>query len=105
MVAAPRLLIFDEATSAVDPQTERLIQEALRTLFQRRTSFVIAHRLSTIRSASQILVVRQGEIVERGTHDELVARDGVYAKLARIQNTTFIEEGFARLGEIGRAHV
>jgi ATP-binding cassette subfamily B protein/subfamily B ATP-binding cassette protein MsbA len=92
------ILILDEATASVDTATERLIQEALERLMRGRTSFVIAHRLSTIRSASQILVVRHGEIVERGTHDELVARDGVYAKLARIQNTTFIEEGFARLG-------
>jgi ATP-binding cassette subfamily B protein/subfamily B ATP-binding cassette protein MsbA len=92
------ILILDEATASVDTATERLIQEALERLMRGRTSFVIAHRLSTIRSASQILVVRQGEIVERGTHDELVARDGLYAKLARIQNTTFIEEGFARLG-------
>lgn len=92
------ILILDEATASVDTATERLIQEALERLLRGRTSFVIAHRLSTIRSASQILVVRQGEIVERGTHDELVARDGLYAKLARIQNTTFIEEGFARLG-------
>ncbi|MFM1768303.1 MAG: hypothetical protein RJA22_832 [Verrucomicrobiota bacterium] len=92
------ILILDEATASVDTATERLIQEALERLMRGRTSFVIAHRLSTIRSASQILVVRQGEVVERGTHDELVAQDGLYAKLARIQNTTFIEEGFARLG-------
>ena len=62
-----------------------------------RTSFVIAHRLSTIRNADQILVLRRGEIIERGSHSELLAADGLYAKLARIQNTTFIEEGFAKL--------
>ena len=62
-----------------------------------RTSFVIAHRLSTTRNANQILVLRHGEIIERGTHDQLLAQDGLYAKLARIQNTTFIEEGFERL--------
>lgn len=92
------ILILDEATASVDTQTERLIQEALDRLLAGRTSFVIAHRLSTIRHASQILVLRGGEIAERGTHDELLALDGLYAKLARIQNTTTIEEGFQRLG-------
>jgi ABC-type multidrug transport system fused ATPase/permease subunit len=91
------ILILDEATASVDTATERLIQEALERLMSGRTSFVIAHRLSTIRNADQILVLRGGEIVERGTHEELLVRDGLYAKLARIQNTTFIEEGFARL--------
>jgi ABC-type multidrug transport system fused ATPase/permease subunit len=91
------LLILDEATASVDTQTERLIQEALDRLMAGRTSFVIAHRLSTIRHADQILVLRHGEIVERGTHEELLACDGLYAKLARIQNTTFIEEGFEKL--------
>jgi len=76
------------------------IQEALERLMANRTSFVIAHRLSTIRNATQILVMRHGEIVERGSHDELMALNGLYAKLARIQNTTFIEEGFEKL-EVG----
>ncbi len=93
------ILILDEATASVDTQTERLIQQALERLMTGRTSFVIAHRLSTIRNADQILVLRQGEIIERGRHDELLARDGLYAKLARIQNTTFIEESFAKLTE------
>jgi ABC-type multidrug transport system fused ATPase/permease subunit len=62
-----------------------------------RTSFVIAHRLSTIRRADQILVIRHGEIIERGAHGELMAAEGLYAKLARIQNTTFIEESFEKL--------
>lgn len=91
------ILILDEATASVDTQTERLIQEALERLMRGRTSFVIAHRLSTIRKADQILVMRQGEIIERGRHEELLARDGLYAKLARIQNTTFIEESFEKL--------
>jgi ATP-binding cassette, subfamily B, bacterial len=91
------ILILDEATASVDTATERLIQEALERLMAGRTSFVIAHRLSTIRNADQILVLRQGEIVERGDHEELLTNGGLYAKLARIQNTTFIEEGFAKL--------
>ena len=62
-----------------------------------RTTFVIAHRLSTIRKADQILVLKDGEITERGTHSELLELDGLYAKLARIQNTTFIEESFEKL--------
>ena len=94
------ILILDEATASVDTQTEKLIQEALERLMAGRTSFVIAHRLSTIRKADQILVLRQGEIVERGTHDELLATDGLYAKLARIQNTTFIEESFEKLAVV-----
>ena len=91
------ILILDEATASVDTATEKLIQEALEHLMEGRTSFVIAHRLSTIRNADQIMVLKQGEILERGSHDELLERDGLYAKLARIQNTTFIEEGFEKL--------
>jgi ATP-binding cassette subfamily B protein len=92
------ILILDEATASVDTATERLIQEALERLMEGRTSFVIAHRLSTIRNADQILVLRHGQIVERGTHPELLARQGLYARLARIQNATFIEEGFEKIG-------
>ncbi len=91
------ILILDEATASVDTATEKLIQEALERLMANRTSFVIAHRLSTIRQASQILVLRAGQIIERGTHEKLLAADGLYAKLARIQNTTFIEESFTKL--------
>jgi len=91
------ILVLDEATASVDTATEKLIQQALERLMANRTSFVIAHRLSTIRNASQILVMCGGKIIERGNHDELVACDGLYARLARIQNTTFIEEGFEKL--------
>ncbi len=81
MVARPRILILDEATSAVDPQTESLIQHALEKLFERRTCFVIAHRLSTVRHAHQILVLKDGAIVESGTHEALITRAGHYAQL------------------------
>jgi ATP-binding cassette subfamily B protein len=81
MVAQPRLLILDEATSAVDQHTERLIQHALEELFARRTCFVVAHRLSTVRHAHRILVMQHGEIIERGTYDELLAQHGHFASL------------------------
>ncbi|MBI5652410.1 MAG: ABC transporter ATP-binding protein [Chloroflexi bacterium] len=80
-LADPRILILDEATSSVDTRTERLIQQALEKLLRGRTSFVIAHRLSTIRNADQLLVIKDGAIAERGTHDELLARKGVYHDL------------------------
>jgi ATP-binding cassette subfamily B multidrug efflux pump len=80
-LANPRILILDEATSSVDTRTERQIQRALDELLRGRTSFVIAHRLSTIRNADQVLVLVDGEIVERGRHDELLARRGAYYEL------------------------
>jgi ABC-type multidrug transport system fused ATPase/permease subunit len=94
------ILILDEATASVDTATERLIQEALERLMAHRTSFVIAHRLSTIRKADQILVMRHGEIIERGTHEELLSQGALYAKLARIQDMQFVEEGFDRLAAV-----
>src|SRR5258705_4570465 len=75
-LANPRILILDEATSSVDTRTERLIQKALEVLLKGRTSFVIAHRLSTIRNANQVLMLMAGEVVERGTHSELLANKG-----------------------------
>jgi ATP-binding cassette subfamily B protein/subfamily B ATP-binding cassette protein MsbA len=85
LLANPNLLILDEATASVDTRTERLIQSALETLLAGRTAFVIAHRLSTIRHADQILVLDHGKIVERGTHDSLLAQEGTYAELYRKQ--------------------
>lgn len=78
---SPRILILDEATSSVDTRTERLIQKAFEQLLQGRTSFVIAHRLSTIRSADQVLFLKDGQIIERGTHNELLAKHGAYYDL------------------------
>jgi ATP-binding cassette subfamily B protein len=92
MLADAPMLILDEATSSVDTRTEALIQAALERLMAGRTSFVIAHRLSTIKNADLILVMRDGNIVEQGTHDELLARDGFYAEL---YNSQFAESALA----------
>ena len=88
VVADPRIIILDEATAHVDTQTERIIQKALKIVLAGRTSFVIAHRLSTIRDADRIVMMRYGEIVEIGTHDELMANDNVYADFYRMTFTT-----------------
>ncbi len=92
LVADPRILILDEATANVDTQTEKLIQRALDVMLRDRTSFVIAHRLSTIRNATRIIVMRDGEIVEMGSHDELMDQDGVYADLYRMAFTSLTSE-------------
>jgi ABC-type multidrug transport system ATPase subunit len=81
----PKILLLDEATSALDSENEKLVQEALDRLMVGRTSVVIAHRLSTIVDSDQIIVVQNGRIVERGTHDELIRMNGVYKRLGRRQ--------------------
>jgi len=85
ILADPKILILDEATSSVDTRTEVLIQKAMDNLMKGRTSFVIAHRLSTIRDADMILVMKDGDIVEQGNHEELLAKGGFYADLYNSQ--------------------
>lgn len=82
----PPIMILDEATSALDTESEKLVQVALENMMQNRTSIVIAHRLSTIQKADNIIVMQKGEIVEQGTHNELLAKDGMYAKLVMMQS-------------------
>jgi ABC-type multidrug transport system fused ATPase/permease subunit len=99
IIARPRILILDEATANIDTQTENVIQTALKDLLHGRTSFVIAHRLSTIRGADRVVVLDRGRIIEIGTHDELLALNGVYANLYRMtfaQTETAARTGAAR---------
>lgn len=105
----PALLVLDEATSHVDTETEALIQRSLAEFARDRTTFVIAHRLSTIRRADTIVVLDEGEIVERGTHEELIEVDGLYANLWRVQAgdiealpREFLERALRRQAEIER---
>jgi len=81
----PPILILDEATSALDSESERLVQDALTNLMKNRTSIVIAHRLSTIQHAHEIIVIQQGQILERGKHEALISENGLYKKLIEIQ--------------------
>jgi subfamily B ATP-binding cassette protein MsbA len=97
ILADPSILILDEATSSLDSESEAMIQDGLRALRKGRTTFVIAHRLSTIRSADQILVMEHGEIVEHGTHRDLIALDGRYKQLHDrqydVEANTFVNPG------------
>ncbi|MEM2089438.1 MAG: ABC transporter ATP-binding protein, partial [Thermoproteota archaeon] len=89
LLANPELLVLDEATSSVDPYTELIIQRALRKLLKGRMAIIIAHRLSTIRLCDEIMVINNGVIVEKGTHEELMRKGGLYSSFYRLQ---FIEE-------------
>jgi ABC-type multidrug transport system fused ATPase/permease subunit len=104
ILADPRVLLLDEATSSLDSESEILIQDGLRSLRQGRTTFVIAHRLSTIRSADQILVIEEGAIVERGSHEVLIAHNGrykqLYDKQYNFERDRFINPGEELVGEL-----
>ncbi|MEO0156902.1 MAG: ATP-binding cassette domain-containing protein, partial [candidate division WOR-3 bacterium] len=85
LVFDPEIIILDEATSAVDPQSERIIQEGLKELFQNRTAIIVAHRLTTTRLADRILIIHNGKLVEQGSHSELLKKKGVYYNFYKLQ--------------------
>jgi len=85
LVFDPQIIILDEATSAVDPQSEKIIQEGLKTLLQNRTAIIIAHRLTTTRLADRILIIHQGRLIEQGSHNELLKKKGFYYKFYKLQ--------------------
>jgi ATP-binding cassette subfamily B multidrug efflux pump len=91
LVFNPRILILDEATSSVDSETESLIQDAISKLMKNRTSIVIAHRLSTIRNADQIMVLGKGRILEKGSHHDLMVKNGVYADMLEKQQLSIVD--------------
>ncbi|MEO0052698.1 MAG: ATP-binding cassette domain-containing protein, partial [candidate division WOR-3 bacterium] len=95
LVRDPQILILDEATSAIDPQTERLIQEGMQELLAGRTAIIIAHRLATIQLVDRIVVVHKGRIAEQGAHEDLLRKDGIYARLFRLQ---FVEQAVGSNG-------
>ena len=88
LINNPRILIFDEATSALDYESERVIQDNMAAICKNRTVFIIAHRLSTVRACDRIIVVDKGRVIEEGTHEQLLAQRGYYARLHRYQNET-----------------
>jgi ATP-binding cassette subfamily B protein len=85
LIRDPKVIIFDEATSALDVESEKYIQDSMVELIKGRTTFIVAHRLSTIRQANRIVVLKKGQIAETGTHQELIAQNGIYAKMVAMQ--------------------
>lgn len=96
----PRILILDEATSNINTQTEKLVQQAIANLLKGRTSFIIAHRLATVTNADKVLVIQQGQILEQGTHDQLLNQKGVYANLYSLQLANNINTGINKVGNL-----